>query len=364
MELNLNLSKVEEISIPVPWGEIRGKQFNKLQESNASSKSNFNKSIPILCFHGWLDNCGTFDKLIPLIHNKHPDLTFIAIDFTGHGKSSHKPNGTYEIDSIKNILDVARIVNHLKLNESGFNVLAHSMGYDILMQYNCIFPNKIKSFIGFDCHGTHLQNTENFKSTLKNHIDGIIRLEESQNTNKKPTGYTFNQAKLKLASTSNIREESAEILLARGLNKVDNCFNEKNEQLYTLSRDVRLRIPYNGFYTLESARKLLIEATKSSRHNHLQILTSENFYLKYFNKSQLSLMLELWGDIYKANRENPNYKLLLVQGGHHVHLCYPERVADSINEWIDSGNCSLASENIEWEQVLDHISDESWFKKE
>lgn len=49
------LCVVSELSIPVPWGEIRGKVWGP------------DHGRPVLCLHGWADNCGTFNTLIPLL---------------------------------------------------------------------------------------------------------------------------------------------------------------------------------------------------------------------------------------------------------------------------------------------------------
>lgn len=45
---------------------------------------------PWIALHGWLDNCGSFDTLIPYFPAHH---RVIAIDIPGHGLSSHMPPG-------------------------------------------------------------------------------------------------------------------------------------------------------------------------------------------------------------------------------------------------------------------------------
>lgn len=42
----------------------------------------------ILALHGFQDNAGTFDELINLLP---ANLSILAIDFPGHGQSSHLP---------------------------------------------------------------------------------------------------------------------------------------------------------------------------------------------------------------------------------------------------------------------------------
>jgi len=67
-----------ELSIPTPWGSIAAKTFG----------SPFGK--PVLAVHGWMDNAGTFDRLVPLLPKS---IYFVAVDLPGHGRSSHYPNG-------------------------------------------------------------------------------------------------------------------------------------------------------------------------------------------------------------------------------------------------------------------------------
>lgn len=68
----------EEIQIEVPWGIVAGKWYGDRDQQ------------PVLALHGWQDNAGTFDKLIPLLPACVPIL---AIDLPGHGLSSHYPTG-------------------------------------------------------------------------------------------------------------------------------------------------------------------------------------------------------------------------------------------------------------------------------
>ena len=50
---------------------------------------------PWIALHGWLDNCGSFDTLLPHFPEDH---RIIAIDMPGHGFSSHLPAGNlYDI---------------------------------------------------------------------------------------------------------------------------------------------------------------------------------------------------------------------------------------------------------------------------
>ena len=111
--------------MPVPWGEMRGKVWGP------------DHGRPVLCLHGWADNCGTFNTLIPLLPkgnlksdclfylfnegkdlneckllydivrvrtlslfislnlSVHTEYRYVAVDLPGHGQSSHRPPGVF-----------------------------------------------------------------------------------------------------------------------------------------------------------------------------------------------------------------------------------------------------------------------------
>lgn len=73
----------EEVSIPVRCGHVAGKLWGGDKGGQ-----------PILALHGWQDNAGTWDPLVPLLNVKRPIL---AIDFPGHGLSSNIPPGLYKV---------------------------------------------------------------------------------------------------------------------------------------------------------------------------------------------------------------------------------------------------------------------------
>jgi len=75
----------------------------------------------VLALHGWLDNAASFARLAPML----PDVELVAIDFPGHGRSAHLPDGCWYhyIDSIDEVLGVLAA-----LGWSRAILLGHSMG--------------------------------------------------------------------------------------------------------------------------------------------------------------------------------------------------------------------------------------------
>lgn len=111
--------KVEEIRIEITIGMLAGKWWGSMEKR------------PIIVMHGWQDNAGTvrlmshthsikiyrnylmsfdfsgsFDLLIPLLP---PNDSYLAIDFPGHGLSSHLQKGHfYHVSDYVSILEEIR----------------------------------------------------------------------------------------------------------------------------------------------------------------------------------------------------------------------------------------------------------------
>ena len=78
------------------------------------------EGMPVLAFHGWLDNAATFDHLAPLLK----DFRLVSIDLPGHGLSEHKPSSSsyHFSDLIVEMLEVLNV-----LGWQSFSLLGHSM---------------------------------------------------------------------------------------------------------------------------------------------------------------------------------------------------------------------------------------------
>ena len=104
--------KPNEVSIPVPWGKIAGKQWGN------------KNGTPILAIHGYLDNAASFDGLIPLLPLS--EYNVIAIDLPGHGFSSHyAPGMTYRLSDA--LVALRRVQIHFGWEKS--NIIAHSFTF-------------------------------------------------------------------------------------------------------------------------------------------------------------------------------------------------------------------------------------------
>jgi len=111
------------------------------QHWRASTNSN-NTRHCILCLHGWLDNCQSFHKLAPSLSDS---AELVALDFPGHGLSSHK-----SADGPPSVLAdaafyVAETVQQLQWDS--FILVGHSMGAAVSLIYAAAFPEQVEKLV-------------------------------------------------------------------------------------------------------------------------------------------------------------------------------------------------------------------------
>ncbi|XP_054023933.1 serine hydrolase-like protein 2 isoform X1 [Dryobates pubescens] len=131
-----------ELKFPVPWGHVAAKAWGP------------SEGHPVLCLHGWLDNANTFDKLIPLLPKGY---YYVAMDFSGHGLSSHRPAGA-PYHFLDYVTDVRRVAAALQWRR--FTLMGHSMGGSVAgMVSKASFLHGVCDFCTWDNKGEKKEGT-------------------------------------------------------------------------------------------------------------------------------------------------------------------------------------------------------------
>ena len=299
-----------EISIPVPWGKIAGKQWGN------------EKGQPILAVHGYLDNAASMDGIIPLLPLS--DYNVVAIDLPGHGFSSHyAPGMTYRLSDA--IVALRRVQIHFGWEKS--TIIAHSMGAAIAAWFASTFPEHIDRLAMIDLINvgpTPLQ--KQVKATRKS-LEKNIELNDKLTNTSDPPSYTFLDACGRaflanqfLHGTDSITRSSVEKIMSRGLRKVG--VNKEGEDLYTWTTDFRLRIPSPFTVVFEQVEHY----AERIQCPMLVIKASDSPW--YMSEEHAERILKIYSN------NNPNYQFKKVEGGHHVHLNEPEKVSPLINKFL------------------------------
>ncbi|KAM9362553.1 serine hydrolase-like protein [Symphorus nematophorus] len=291
---------VSELSIPVPWGEIRGKVWGP------------DHGHPVLCLHGWADNCGSFRTLIPLLPK---ECRYVAVDLAGHGLSSHRPPGvSYSLPEY--VADVRRVVEALQLKK--FSLIGHSMGGDIAGMFTALYPEMVDALILLDAFGFLPTDATEMCKVMRQGMEELLQYENT--AEEKRRIYTYEKAAERLlAANPTLSEQSVHILLERGLVQVEGGF--------ILSRDLRVNFKNIVRISLEQGLEMQLRIQASV----LVILAKEGFDRTLSETTQnkfISTLLQCLRD--------RNHTVMTVPGDHHVHLNKPEVVAPFVSDFLQT----------------------------
>lgn len=292
---------VSELSVPVPWGEIRGRVWGP------------DHGHPVLCLHGWADNCGSFNTLIPLLPK---ECRYVAVDLAGHGLSSHRPPGVFY--AFPNyVMDVRRVVDALQWSK--FSIIGHSMGGNVAGMFSALFPEMVDALVLLDSYGFLPTDPKEIPKVMRDAMDELLQYEKKSEEDKRKV-YTHEKAAERLlAANTSLSEKSLHILLERGLVQVEGGV--------IFSRDFRINLKNLVRVSLEQC----LELQSKIQASVLVILAEAGFdkiYLRPHQKTVTSALLQAYRD--------RNHTVVKIPGDHHVHMNNPEVVAPLVSDFLQT----------------------------
>ncbi|XP_054845226.1 serine hydrolase-like protein 2 isoform X2 [Eublepharis macularius] len=329
---------ISELKFLVPWGHIAAKAWGPPQ------------GRPVLCLHGWLDNANTFDRLIPLLPK---DCYYTAIDFGGHGLSSHRPPG-FPYHFFDYVGDVRRVVAELKWNR--FTLMGHSLGGSVAGMFSCIFPDMVDKLIlvesyGFfpapkgDERGPGLNRQkkpsspvtpkgapsllEDYGLLLKSKrklFEDLLSFEANKRYSPKARSPQEALQRL-LEANPHLTEDSGKILLQRGTTEVPGGL--------VYNRDVRISLHNHSFVTLDQCLIFL----KKIQADVLMIIAQDGIFSIVSEEMPVVKPLQ---EAYKTFLKE-RFQYVSVSGNHFVHLNEPEVVAGIISTFLSKNEGLKAS---------------------
>ncbi|XP_026215569.1 serine hydrolase-like protein isoform X2 [Anabas testudineus] len=290
---------VSELSVPVPWGEIRGKVWGP------------DHGRPVLCVHGWSDNCGTFNTLIPLLPK---ECRYVAVDLAGHGRSSHRPAGVfYQFPSY--VMDVLRVVDALQWKK--FSIVGHSMGGNVAGLFSALYPEMVDAVVLLDSYGFLPTSQNEMCEVMRQGFDEMLQYDKKTEEEKKRV-YTYEKAVERLrAANPSLSEQSAHILLERGLVQVEGGVE--------FCRDFRVNLKSISRISLEQSLEM-----QSRINASVLIVLADNGFDKIFIEPEQRKFISALLQAYK----DKNHTVVTVPGDHHIHLNDPKVVAPVVSGFL------------------------------
>ncbi|KAM6424971.1 serine hydrolase-like protein 2 isoform 2-T2 [Rhynochetos jubatus] len=295
-----------ELKFPVPWGHVAAKAWGPLE------------GHPVLCLHGWLDNANTFDKLIPLLPR---DCYYVAMDFSGHGLSSHRPAGS-PYHFLDYVTDVRRVAAALQWRR--FTLMGHSMGGSVAGMFSFLYPEMVDKLILLENPGFLLE-PEEIEAWLKSKrmaIDRLLSLEAKQQT---PKAHSPTAALQRLLEANrHLTAEGGAILLQRGATETPAGL--------VYNRDMRVRMQSREFFTVEQCVKLLQKI-----QDRVLIIVAQDGLLVPHKLGSRNQFVKGLQEAFKSTLKE-HIQVVEVPGSHFVHLNEPEVVSGIISNFLMARN--------------------------
>lgn len=288
------------VEIKVPWGHISGKWWGP------------QTTRPILALHGWQDNAGSFDTLIPLLP---PHIGILAIDLPGHGFSSRIPDGQmyYNLDYVTTVCMIMKEYNWDKVS-----ILAHSMGSIVGFLLAGIFPDKVELLIGLDAYKP-LSVMEDYYSVKMNHIITLFLIADDRNRNEsEPPSYPYDECieKLYIGAGSSIDRDKCAHILERNIKR-----STKYPDKYYFTRDSRIKYTNIGIWP------------KDLYSSVLEKITCPTLFIRALD-SPVIPNAPPFDEHLSVLKKNPRFEYEEVDGRHHVHLNEPHKVSGIISKFL------------------------------
>ncbi|MGD9252737.1 MAG: alpha/beta hydrolase [Holophagae bacterium] len=253
---------------------------------------------PVLALHGWLDNAASFARLAPMLDG----LQVVALDLTGHGRSQHRPAGAnhHFVDWVPEVAAAADA-----LGWERFSLLGHSMGAGISTLVSAAYPERVARAALLEGAGPMAAPAEEAAKQLR------LALADEQRAAEGAARVfpDLESAVGARARDTDLDHESARLLVIRGTEEVDGgvCF----------THDIRLKTRSRVRFTEGQVHALLAAI-------ECPVLALRALQGWPFPQDIVRRRLELI----------TNLRTFEVDGGHHVHLTHPERVAPTVNRFL------------------------------
>lgn len=255
---------------------------------------------PLIALHGWLDNAASFSGLAPLLDGSR----VIALDLTGHGRSDHRPAGCshHFVDWVPQVLEAAEV-----LGLETFDLVGHSMGAGISSMLPAAAPGRVRRLVLIEGAGPMASSPDLAPNLLRKALEDEGRV-AAATVKVHPD---LDSAVAARCRDTDLDPTSARVLVERSVEAVSAGVR--------FTFDPRLRTRSRWRFTEEQVFAFLgaIDCPV------LAVRAASGWP---FPEKQMQMRMDAIPRVTRFDFE----------GGHHVHLTHPDRVAPAIREFLES----------------------------
>jgi pimeloyl-ACP methyl ester carboxylesterase len=253
---------------------------------------------PLLALHGWLDNLASFCRLAPLLDHLH----VVAIDLPGHGRSARFPAqcSRHFVDWVPVVLEAANAIGWQK-----FSLMGHSMGAGIATLVSAVARERIDRVVLLEGAGPLSSPAE----AAPEQLTRALRSEAEVAASEPSVHADLESAVTARLKNSDLDRTAARLLVERGVEPVARGVRFTYDPRLKTSSRIRLtEEQVLAFLGSIDCPVLIVRATQGWP----------------FSEQIVARRLEVIADLQTAR----------VEGGHHVHLTHPDRVAPLVREFV------------------------------
>lgn len=308
--------KSKDLLIPVCYGYLHAKDWGHPD------------GVPVLAIHDWLDNCASFEPLLPLLD---PSLRVVTLDLVGHGASSNLPRG-FQYSHQQFVEDMDCVLEYL--GWSSCAIIGHGVGATMALYYAGLNPDVCTCVVSLSMSDTVNTNPGHMLPTLMQYIEdsGSIEYEKAGQG-------VLDTAVRDLVDVTggSLDEDSARILL-----------NAEDEAGQALSLSVLCRCL--RVYTMSETRRdqLTIQNTMTLYRGPLLMVGPKDW-----RDTECDAMLRICEDFFSSACEP--FKSIEVEGTHHVHMNNPALLCGQVNEFLRKFSDAPSCENMPERNCVDTL---------
>lgn len=251
-----------------------------------------------LAVHGWLDNAGSFSRLVPHL----PEWDFLSLDLPGHGLSDPLPAGPILYPFIDAVHNLCSMLEHW--GDPPLILLGHSLGGGLATMAAAACPEQVRLLLLLDALGP-------LTSPAEEALQIFQRSRQSTSRPHRRRHYASLEEALERLTSRGHSREGALALAQRGI--------MRDAQGFYFHFDPRLKAISRLRITEEQIQPFLREIRCPV---HIQ--------------SYSQGILPRWEALPARLACLREHQLVEMEGSHHHHLEAPEGVAEALLEFVRS----------------------------
>lgn len=253
----------------------------------------FNEGETTIILHGLYGSSDNWITIAKQLDKRHK---FIIPDLRNHGQSPHSPIHSYHAMA----MDIKEICEQLQIKK--INIIGHSMGGKVAMEFACMFPEITKSLAVIDIAPKNYNSIE-YTHHLKHHKEIISQMLE----------YNFKYKKSRTDIDSDFRSK----------------IKDKATRQFILKNIKRNKGQFEWKINIESINNNIRNILNNTLNDD-QLFNKACLFIKGENSDYISKE-----DIKDIRNNFPQAKLISIpHAGHWVHTDNPEMLIETLNNFL------------------------------